>query len=76
MKAVQIGNNLLRSPSMQLIHIDEQLFHSGWAYFQQHQDKMYSLADCISFVVMQKLGIRTAFTFDKHFVQAGFQKVP
>jgi uncharacterized protein len=61
---------------VQLIHIDEQLFHSGWAYFQQHQDKMYSLADCISFVVMQKLGIRTAFTFDKHFVQAGFQKVP
>jgi uncharacterized protein len=76
MKAVQIGNNLLRSPSVQLIHIDEQLFHLGWAYFQQHQDKMYSLTDCISFVVMQKLGIRTAFTFDKHFVQAGFQKVP
>ncbi len=45
-------------------------------YFQRHHDKDYSLTDCISFVVMQKLGIRTAFAFDPHFVQAGFTKEP
>ena len=75
-KAVQVGNGLLRSPSVKLIHIDDALFQAGWAYFQQHQDKTYSLTDCISFVVMQKLNISTALTFDKHFVQAGFQKAP
>jgi uncharacterized protein len=42
-KAVQVGNNLLRSPSVQLIHVDEGLFYEAWAYFQQHRDKDYSL---------------------------------
>ena len=75
-KAVQVGFNRLHSPSTQLIHVDEALFYEGWAYFQQHHDKDYSLTDCISFVVMQRLGISTAFAFDQHFVQAGFTKEP
>ncbi len=75
-KAVQAGNNLLHSPSTQFVHIDESLFYEGWKYFQQHQDKGYSLTDCISFIVMQKIGIDIALTFDNHFFQAGFQKEP
>jgi predicted nucleic acid-binding protein len=75
-KAVQVGNSLLRSPSVQFIHVGEALLYAGWGYFQQHQDKRYSLTDCISFFVMQQQGIFTALTFDRHFVQAGFQKVP
>ena len=75
-KAVQVGNDLLRSASLQLIHVDEGLFYEGWTYLQQHQDKDYSLTDCISFVVMQRLSISTAFAFDRHFVQAGFTKEP
>jgi uncharacterized protein len=59
-----------------LIHIDEHLFHEGWRYFQQHQDKDYSLTDCISFIVMKRLSADTAFTFDGHVVQAGFKKEP
>lgn len=35
-KAIQVGNNLLFSPSVQFIHIDEAIFRRGWAYFQQH----------------------------------------
>ena len=75
-KAIEVGNNLLQSPSTQLIHVDTALFYEGWAYFQRHQDKDYSLTDCISFLVMQKLGIQKAFAFDQHFVQAGFTKEP
>lgn len=75
-KAVQVGGNLLLSPSVRFVHVDEPLFEEGWAYFQRHQDKEYSLTDCISFVVMRKFGIQTAFTFDRHFVQAGFNKEP
>ena len=75
-KAVQVGNNLLQSPSVPLIHIDTALFYEGWTYFQRHHDKDYSRTDCISFLVMQKLGVRTAFAFDRHFVQAGFTKEP
>lgn len=75
-KAVQVGNHLLQSPSVQLIHVDTALFYEGWTYFQRHHDQDYSLTDCLSFLVMQKLGVRTAFAFDQHFVQAGFTKEP
>lgn len=75
-KAIQVDNSLLQSSSVQFIHVDTALFYEGWAYFQRHQDKDYSLTDCISFLVMQKLGIQTAFAFDRHFAQAGFTKEP
>jgi predicted nucleic acid-binding protein len=44
-KAVEIGNYLLRSPTVQFVDVDRSLFEEGWAYFQQHDDKDYSLTD-------------------------------
>lgn len=75
-KAVEVGNTLLHSPSTELVQVDEALFDAGWRYFQQHQDKQYSLTDRISFVVMQQRRIVAALAFDNHFTQAGFQKLP
>ena len=75
-KAGEIGNRLLRSPTVQLVHVNEALFYDAWRYFTQHSDKSYSLTDCVSFMVMERLGIRTALAFDQHFVQAGFEKLP
>jgi uncharacterized protein len=75
-KAVEVGDRLLSSSAIQLVHVEEALFLEGWEYFQQHNDKSYSLTDCISFIVMAKRKITVALTFDRHFVQAGFQKMP
>ena len=75
-KAVEIGNRLLNSRSVRFIHVDESLFHESWFYFEQHKDKSYSLTDCVSFVVMKRLGIGTSLAFDKHFVQARFETLP
>ncbi|MBI5676599.1 MAG: PIN domain-containing protein [Nitrospirae bacterium] len=75
-KAVEIGNNILNSSLVKFIHIDEPLFHDGWLYFRRHKDKSYSLTDCISFIVMNQHGIKTALTFDAHFIQAGFKTHP
>ncbi len=75
-KAVQVGNRLLHSPSIQMIHVDEALFFESWTLFQQRHDKSYSLTDCTSFVIMKRLGIQVAYTFDQHFLQAGFLKDP
>lgn len=75
-KAVEVGSRLLSGGSIQLVQVDAAMFHSGWQYFQKHQDKRYSLTDCISFIVMKNLNIGTAYAFDKHFAQAGFETQP
>ena len=71
-KAVSVWNMLLNSPSVHIIPVDTPLLLEGWEYFQRHDDKRYSLTDCVSFVVMQNYGIYTAFAFDRDFIQAGF----
>ncbi len=50
-KAVEIGSKLLSSPSIKFIHVNEALFYEGWQYLKRHDDKSYSLTDCISFIV-------------------------
>lgn len=75
-KAVEVGNRLIESPEIELIEIDKYLFNQGWLYFQQHQDKSYSLTDCLSFIIMQNNNIYQALTLDHHFIQAGFHKFP
>ena len=67
---------LLNSPSVQLVQVDEILFREGWEYLKQHSDKLYSLTDCISFVVMKQRRIQTALAFDRHFIQASFLSIP
>jgi predicted nucleic acid-binding protein len=75
-KAVSIGNMLLQSNAVDLIHVDAALFEEAWEYFQRHEDKTYSLTDCVSFIVMAKQDVRHAFALDRHFVQAGFVVEP
>ncbi|HEX8131014.1 MAG TPA: PIN domain-containing protein [Pyrinomonadaceae bacterium] len=75
-KAIELGNRLLNSSAVQLVQVDEELFYEGWRYFQKHKDKSYSLTDSISFVLMKGMKIETALTFDNHFTQAGFKKLP
>lgn len=42
----------------------------------QYDDKAFSYTDALSFVLMERLGIPTAFTFDDHFRQYGVAVVP
>jgi predicted nucleic acid-binding protein len=37
----------------------------------QYTDKDFSFNDALSFTVMERLGISSAFTFDRHFAQYG-----
>jgi predicted nucleic acid-binding protein len=36
-------------------------------------DQRVSFTDCVSFVLMKRRRIRTAFTLDRHFLAAGFE---
>ncbi|MBI4025435.1 MAG: PIN domain-containing protein [Verrucomicrobia bacterium] len=41
--------------------------------FEKYADQQISFTDCISFVLMRKAGLNTVFSFDQHFVFAGFK---
>jgi len=43
----------------------------AWDVFRAFADKDWSFTDCTSKVVMEALGITTAFSFDQHFHQFG-----
>jgi uncharacterized protein len=45
---------------------------SARALLMKYNDKVFSLTDAISFVVMERLAIPQAFTFDRDFLQYGF----
>jgi hypothetical protein len=75
-KAVQLAEATLSSKFVRLVYCDEELFSEGMKVFKQHSDKEWSLTDCVSFATMKRYGVKTAFTFDAHFKQAGFATVP
>jgi predicted nucleic acid-binding protein len=66
-RAVYVGERLY-AEKLARIHratYDEQT--AAFAYLKRHVDKRYSAVDCLSFVVMDKLGIREALAVDEDF---------
>jgi len=55
-----------------IVEADSELFRRGVTLFSQRPDKDWSLTDCMTFVVMEELGLAEALTADHHFEQAGF----
>jgi len=45
-------------------------------WLRPFRDAAFSLTDAVSFEVMRREGLRTAFTFDGAFQAAGFERVP
>ena len=71
-RAIDIIEGIKASQEIEVIEVTPLLFDRGFELYKSHQDKSWGLVDCISFVVMQDVGISSALTFDQHFVQAGF----
>jgi len=78
------GNKLRESASRLVDSISEStdvviMPHTGEAFLAAFQfyaarpDKAWSMTDCASFLIMQRYGIDSALTFDRHFEQAGFK---
>ncbi|WP_009633493.1 type II toxin-antitoxin system VapC family toxin [Synechocystis sp. PCC 7509] len=61
--------NLLDSPDIETVWVDEQLHRQAMQLLVDRQDKTYSLCDAVSFVLMRQRGIDEALTTDRHFEQ-------
>lgn len=57
---------------VELVRIDNELEAEAERIFEKFNDQDFSFVDCTSFAVMQALGIKTAFTGDRHFATMGF----
>ena len=57
---------------LEVVHVDPSRETESWEYLLSRRDKDFSLVDCSSFVIMQRLGLRESLTTDGHFEQAGF----
>ncbi len=74
--ALTFTDKIRKSKSVRIFWVDDGLFERALDTFKKSSDKLWSFTDCISFALMRELGLSTAFTFDKHFKEAGFLPLP
>jgi uncharacterized protein len=65
--AVKVGRQLHAGAFAQVHHATAEEEREAFGYFERHRDKSYSIVDCLSFVVMEKRGIREAWAVDEDF---------
>lgn len=70
--AVNLINQSLSNPSIEVIAQTSDLFVSALELYNQRQDQAWSHTDCASFLIMQQQNILEALAYEKHFEQAGF----
>ena len=74
-QALICGEDLWASPVLEILRPDARQDQEAWDLFRKYHDKDLSFVDCLSFVFMREYRIHQAFTFDRHFTQAGFEMV-
>jgi len=64
---------LLTSAEVVVVPQTNDDFRAAFDLYCQRPDKAWSLTDCASFQIMQRYGIESSLTYDRHFEQAGFK---
>ena len=72
---IQALHEIRTDPAIHIVTIDPALFAAAVDLFQQRTDQSWGLTDCTSFVIMGRLGLTRALTIDRHFEQAGFERL-
>jgi len=75
MPAVRVYRDAIL-PLIRTEWIDEVVHAQAVSAFIAADRRGLSLVDLSSFETMRRLGIRSAFTFDRHFRQYGFETLP
>lgn len=70
-RATQLGKLLFSGRLATLHYMTEDEVLAAWQVFRTYTDKEWSFTDCTSKVIIEKLGLTHAFSFDQHFRQFG-----
>jgi len=67
--------DVLGDLAVEVVFVDRNLYSAAVDLLRNRPDKLWSLCDAVSFVLMAERGIREALTTDHHFEQAGFARL-
>jgi predicted nucleic acid-binding protein len=73
--AADMAERIYSSARLDIIYTTHEDEHAALRYFRKFSDQRVSFTDCISFAVMKRHRLNTAFTFDRHFINAGFRVI-
>ena len=71
--ATELIYRIQKNPNTTVVSQTSQQFQQGLKLYKNRSDKNWSLTDCVSFKIMEQMGIYEALAYDKHFEQAGFR---
>jgi predicted nucleic acid-binding protein len=74
--AAERARALLASTALTILRPDADDEAKAVDLFAKFADQKVSFTDCVSFALMRHHGLNRAFTFDRHFADAGFELVP
>ena len=55
------------NPNITLVSQTSEQFNKGLELYKNRLDKNWSLTDCVSFKIMEQMGIYEALAYDKYF---------
>ena len=67
--------DLYTSPSIDILFSTLEDEMDAVSLMKKFADKQIGFTDCVSFAIMRRQRILTAFTFDRHFRHAGFRVI-
>lgn len=65
-------HHLRQSSACEIVPGSRELLDRALDLYHKHNDKDWTLTDCVSFVIMRERDVSDALTGDQHFEQAGF----
>jgi len=71
--AARTVHEIAADPNVEVFPQIRQLFREALALYETRADKIWSLPDCSSFVIMKKHHVDEALTDDHHYIQNGFK---
>lgn len=67
---------IVKNQEIRVREVEADVLAASEKLWKQNKDKNWDLIDCYSFSVMRQERLMSAWSFDQHFIQAGFQLLP
>ena len=73
--AADRAEQIFTSKAIEIVYSSREDEVEALRFFRKYADQRVSFTDCVSFALMRRHRVRTAFTFDSHFALVGFETI-